>query len=169
MGSHDPFEYLKHKLWLKKGLGIKVSIWIPTIKSWESLWITCVKEACHVSLEIFWQGLQLCFGPHFNQRFSQEIMGVQSGGSPNFRNCGTLDLGILRKMPFGCSPHGESQKILQGGKVVVSPKFRPWWVLLVRVCTWFVHAPKMFQLCTNQLVVWFIHTDMNTWHACHFP
>jgi hypothetical protein len=26
MGSHDPFEYLKHKLWPKKGLGIKVPI-----------------------------------------------------------------------------------------------------------------------------------------------
>ncbi len=25
MGSHDPFKYLKHKLWPKKGPGIKVS------------------------------------------------------------------------------------------------------------------------------------------------
>ncbi len=26
MSSHDPFKYLKHKLWPKKGLGIKLSI-----------------------------------------------------------------------------------------------------------------------------------------------
>jgi hypothetical protein len=26
MGLYDPFEYLKHKLWPKEGLGIKVSI-----------------------------------------------------------------------------------------------------------------------------------------------
>ncbi len=26
MGSHDPFEYLQHKLWLKEKLGVKVSI-----------------------------------------------------------------------------------------------------------------------------------------------
>jgi hypothetical protein len=26
MGLHDPFEYLKHKLWPKEGLGVKVSI-----------------------------------------------------------------------------------------------------------------------------------------------
>jgi hypothetical protein len=26
MSLHDLFEYLQHKLWLKKGLGIKVSI-----------------------------------------------------------------------------------------------------------------------------------------------
>jgi hypothetical protein len=38
MGLHDPFEYLKHKLWLKEGLGIKVPIWPPTTKSQESPW-----------------------------------------------------------------------------------------------------------------------------------
>jgi len=26
MGSHDPFKYLKHKLWPKEGLGIKLLI-----------------------------------------------------------------------------------------------------------------------------------------------
>jgi hypothetical protein len=30
MGSHDPFEYLKHKLWPKKGLGIKLP---PKVKN----------------------------------------------------------------------------------------------------------------------------------------
>jgi hypothetical protein len=33
MGFHDPFEYLKHKLWPKEGLGIKVLIGILPIKS----------------------------------------------------------------------------------------------------------------------------------------
>jgi protease II len=37
LGSHDPFEYLKHKLWPKKGLGVKVPIWLMTIKSRELL------------------------------------------------------------------------------------------------------------------------------------
>ncbi len=26
MGSHDPFEYLKHKLWPKEKLGVKLPI-----------------------------------------------------------------------------------------------------------------------------------------------
>jgi len=26
MGLYDPFEYLKHKLWSKEGLGVKLSI-----------------------------------------------------------------------------------------------------------------------------------------------
>jgi len=33
MGSHDPFELLKHKLWPKEGLKVKVPIWLSTTKS----------------------------------------------------------------------------------------------------------------------------------------
>jgi hypothetical protein len=32
-------------------------------------------------------------------------------------------------------------------------------VSLVNPC--FIRAPKMFQLCTNQLVVWFVHVRVN--------
>jgi hypothetical protein len=40
--------------------------------------------------------------------------------------------------------------------VVASPKSRLWWVLWICVCLWFIYAPKVRQLCTNQLVVWFV-------------
>jgi hypothetical protein len=33
MSLHDQFEYLKHKLWLKEWSGVKVSIWLQTIKN----------------------------------------------------------------------------------------------------------------------------------------
>jgi hypothetical protein len=33
MDSHDPFEYLQHKLWLKEGMGVKMSVWLLTTKS----------------------------------------------------------------------------------------------------------------------------------------
>jgi hypothetical protein len=39
--------------------------------------------------------------------------------------------------------------------VVISPKFRPWWILWIYVCMWLVHAPKVPQLCTNQLLFGF--------------
>jgi hypothetical protein len=48
-------------------------------------------------------------------------------------------------------------KYIIKGKVVVSPKLGPWWILWVlwiRVCPWLVLTPKVFQLYTNQLVVW---------------
>jgi hypothetical protein len=52
------------------------------------------------------------------------------------------------------------------GKVVVSPKSGLWWVLWVRVCPWLVLAPKMFQLCTNQLVFWFCASPWEWLSAC---
>jgi len=36
MGLHDPFGHLKHKLWPNEGSGVKLPIWLPTIKSRES-------------------------------------------------------------------------------------------------------------------------------------
>jgi len=53
------------------------------------------------------------------------------------------------------------------GKVVASPKFGPWWILCVRVYPWFIHAPKVLQLCINQLVVWFVQAHVNNWPTCH--
>jgi hypothetical protein len=47
-----------------------------------------------------------------------------------------------------------SHIIYYKGEVVATPKSGPWWVLWVRVCSWFILAPKVFWLCTNQFVVW---------------
>ncbi len=38
------------------------------------------------------------------------------------------------------------------GKVVASPKFGPWWILWVRVCLWFVCAPKCFNYALTNLL-----------------
>jgi len=53
------------------------------------------------------------------------------------------------------------------GKVVISPKSRPWWVLWVRVCPWFVCAPKCFNYTLTNLLfglcrfVWVIELFIN--------
>jgi len=54
------------------------------------------------------------------------------------------------------------------GKVVASPKSGPWWVLWVWVCSWLILAPKVPQLCTNQLVVWFCVSSCEWLSACHY-
>jgi hypothetical protein len=57
----------------------------------------------------------------------------------------------ISKLPFG-SPETKwhlgagpvaRHKVYYKGKVVASPKFGPWWVLWVRVCSWLVRAPKV--------------------------
>jgi hypothetical protein len=42
MNSHDPFGNLKHKLWPKKRSGVKLVVWLPTIKSQELPWFPYV-------------------------------------------------------------------------------------------------------------------------------
>ncbi len=63
----------------------------------------------------------------------------------------------------------ERHKIYYKGKVVASPKSRPWWILLVWVCLWLVLAPKVLQLCINQLIVWFCASPTNEWLLIILP
>jgi hypothetical protein len=143
MGLHDPFEYLKHKLWPKEGPGVKLPIWLPTTKSQESPLFPFFKVMCHILLENSQRGLQLCFRFHLNQRSAHKVMGLQSCRSPEIKWHWVLILWL-------------GTKYIIRGKVAASPKSRSWWVLWVRDCPWLVHAPKVLQLCTNQLVVWFV-------------
>jgi hypothetical protein len=55
-------------------------------------------------LEIFRQGLQLCFNLHLNRRSEQKIMGLQSCKSLNFRD----------KMTFGCYPMAKHREYYKG-------------------------------------------------------
>jgi hypothetical protein len=145
MGLHDPFESR-----------IKVSIWLLPIKSWESPYNKCVQVVCYISLEISPQALQLCFRPHLNWRSTQEVMALQNVKSPNFGNFGTPKLRDPWQNNIWMQPLWLITKNTIRGKVVASPKFGPWWVLWIRVCLWLVCAPKVLQLCINQLVVWFV-------------
>ncbi len=108
--------------------------------------------ACNISLKSFWQGLQLCFRPQFNQRSAQKVLGFQSHKSPNSGNFKTPDLGIPRQNDIWVQLSWLGIENTIRRKVVACPKFRLWWILWVHVCPWFVRAPKVLQPCTNQLV-----------------
>jgi len=112
MGSHHPFEHLKHKLWPKERPGVKLAVWLLTTKSQELTQFPCVKVACNIPLESSRWGLQLYFRPYLNQRSAHKVMRLQSRGSPNFGNFGTPTWESRNKKPFGCGPHGEAQSIL---------------------------------------------------------
>jgi hypothetical protein len=107
MGSYDPFEHLKHKLWPKERAGVKLAIWLLTTKSWESPKFPLVQVAYDIPLEIPRWRLQLCFKPHWNQRFKRKVMGPQSRKSPTLGISGLslgspgtkchLDVGLMER------------------------------------------------------------------------
>jgi len=92
MGSHDPFGHLKHKLWPKKRLGVKLTIWLPTSKSRKSTRFPYVKVVCDIPLESSQWRLQLFFKPYLNQRSTHKVIKPKVAG--------VLTLGISG-LPFG--------------------------------------------------------------------
>ncbi len=99
--------------------GVKLAVWLPTTKSQESTRTRCVQVEWDTPLESYWRGIQLCFRPHRNRRFAQEVMRFQSDGSPSCWNFGTPTWESWDKKPFGCGPRGELHNILYGGR---------WWL-----------------------------------------
>jgi hypothetical protein len=119
MGSHEPFEDLQHKLWQKERSGIKLAVWFSTTKNQESTWLWCVQVKWNTLLESSWRELQVCFRPHPDWKYEQKVISLQSDKSPNRNNFGTLPWESWDKKPFGCKCHGETHKILYGGR---------WWL-----------------------------------------
>jgi hypothetical protein len=128
-----------------------------------------VQVICNILLESSRKRLQFCFKFHLNQRFSLKVMVPQSHESSNFENFGTPTQEYWTKCQLDVGPVANHIVYSIKGKVVASPKFRPWWVLWVRVCTWLFLAPKVFQPCTNQLVVWFMQVYVNDWLLVILP
>jgi len=152
MGSHSPFGYLKHKLWPKEGLIVKLWIQLSSIKSQESPSFICVYVACHIPLKTFWWGLQLCLRYHLNWMYAHEIMSLQSCKSPNFRNFETPNLGVPGQNDIWVQVPWPGTENNIRGKVVASPMSKLWWVLWDHVCSWLVSASKVFQLTLTNLL-----------------
>jgi hypothetical protein len=132
MGLHNSFGHVKHKLWSKERSGVKLAVWPPTTKSRESTRCPCVQVACNTSLEISWHGLQLCFRPHPDRRFAQEVIVPQSHGSSNFDDFGTpiwksqdknhLDEGIAERYKVYDMGEGGGFPGVRAMASLVSPK-----------------------------------------------
>jgi hypothetical protein len=123
MGLHDPFGNLKHKLWPKEGLGVKLAIWLPTTKSRESPWFPCMQVVCNILLESSWQGLQLFFRPHFNWRFTEKFMGPKITRVPTLGISG-LPLGSPRTKCHLGAGHVTGHKVYYKGKGGGFPQVR---------------------------------------------
>jgi len=112
MALYEPFGYLQPKLWAKERPRVKLEVWFLTF-------IQRLQEECDMALESPQRDLQDCLKLHPNPRSEQEVMDAQSPESLNRDSFGTTPWEFREKVPFGCSLHGELQKILYGGR---------WWL-----------------------------------------
>jgi hypothetical protein len=159
MGLHDPFGHFKHKLWPKKGPGVKLAIWLPTTKSRESPQFPCMQVVCDIFFKSSWRGLQLCFRHHLNQRSVHKVMGPKVAGVPTLA-ISRLPLETLEiKWHWGAGLVVRHRTYYKGEgdgfpQVQIVVSLVSSWLPMARPCT------KMFQLRINQLVIWFVHVHV---------
>jgi hypothetical protein len=165
--SHCSFGHLKHKLWPKERPGVKLTIWFPTTKvrnhpdslacRWRATYCwKALDEGYNFVLDLISiEGLHTkLWGPKVVEVPTLAISGLPLG---NPRTKCRLDVGFMER-------HKVYYKGEGGG---LSPKYGPWWVLWIRVCPWLVLALKVFQLCINQLIVYFCANPSEWLSACH--
>jgi hypothetical protein len=102
MGSHDPFGHLKHKLWPKEKSGIKLTVWLLTIKSQESpQFLTWRWHATYC-----WKALDegynftsnlISIGGLHEKLWGLKIMGVPTLGISGVETKCHLDVGLVEK------------------------------------------------------------------------
>jgi hypothetical protein len=108
MASHEPFGHMQLKLWAKEGPIVKLAVLLLTTKSRESTRIRRRQVECDTVLESSQGGLQVWFRPRPDRRLGQEVMVVQSPGSPSRDSFGTPLWESRDKKPFGCSLCGRT-------------------------------------------------------------
>ncbi len=166
MGSHCPFGHLKHKLWPKEGMRVKLAIWLSTTKSQElTRFCVCrwratyrwkdLDKGYNCALNLIWiQGLHVKLRrPKVTRRPTLAILGLPFG-SPETK-C-HLDVG-----PMG------SHRVYYKGEGGGFPQVQVVVSLVSLSCLWLILAPKVFQLCTNHFVL-ILCRPMWISEACQF-
>jgi hypothetical protein len=96
IGSHWSFGHLQPKLWAKEGSGVKLAIWLPTIKSRESTSSRHPIWKCDTALESSQGEIQLWFRYRCDRTLQSRVMSSQSSGTPT-RTISRLQLESRKK------------------------------------------------------------------------
>jgi len=96
----------------KEGSGVKLPIWLPSIKKSRIDPISlCVGGVWHIVEKLLMRATIL-LQTSFQSEVSTQSYGPQSCRNPNFENFKTPIWESQDKMSFGCEPRGKAQSIL---------------------------------------------------------
>jgi len=156
MGLRDPFRHLKHKLWPKEG-PLKVGNWPD--------FLAC---RCHATYR--WKALNKGYKLASNlisiRDLHIKLWAPKVTRDPVVKISGLPLEGPKTKWHLGALPWLGIEYTIRG-KVVASPKSRPWWILWVHVCMWLICAPKCSNYTLTNLLfgfcmfVWVIKVFVN--------
>jgi len=162
LGSHHPFGHLKHKLWPKERLGVKLAIWLPTTKVGNRPnFLVCKGRATY-----HWRALNegynfssdlISIGGLHTKLWGPKFTGVPTLaisrlplGSPGTKS--HLDVGLVEKHIIYYKGEGDGFPQVRAVVSFVNPSY-----------SWFVLASKVLQLCINHLYVGFVQVRMSNW------
>jgi hypothetical protein len=149
MGSHDPFGHLKHKVWPKEGPWVKLPLKFSNRPKF-----LAYKWRAKYRWKDFNEGYNfvsdlILIGSLHTKLWAPKVVGVPIVGISG------LALGSPEtKWHLGAGPMA-SHRVYYKGEGGGFPQVRAVVNLMNRVCLWLILEPKVLQLCTNQLVVWF--------------
>jgi hypothetical protein len=164
MGSHCSFRHLKHKLWLKEGLGVKLPFWLPITKSRESTRLL----SCRGRATYRWKALNESYnfaldrtsiGGMLAKLLGSKVAGVPTGGISR------LPLRSPGKKSHLDVASVESCRVYYKGEGGGFPQVRAVMNLVCPCCPWLVLAPRVPQLCTNHFV-WVVCRPVWVSEAC---
>jgi len=154
MASHDPLGYLQHKLWSKKGPGVKLPIWLLTTKVRNRPDPVCTDGVRHTVGKILKRTTSLLQTSSQSEVWagSYELPKSQESKLGQFRDSSLGVPGIKAIWMWVWRNNAENTI---WGKVVTSLKSGLWWVKWVHVARGLSQHQGCFRRWTNQLVVSF--------------
>jgi hypothetical protein len=152
MGLHIPFEYLKHKLWPKERLGIKLPIWISKtkVRNRPNL-LTCKWHATY-HWKFFDKGYNFVLDVTSIGGLKKKLWASKVTKVPISKILGFSTSGSRDKMTFGCSPVANKKEYYKG-EGGGFPQVRVMVILWIHVCPWFVCAPKVHKKCIKYALI----------------
>jgi hypothetical protein len=150
MASHWSFGHLQPKLWAKEGPGVKLAVWLPTIKSRESTRSRRALGECDTG-KLSKRATSLV------QTSSRSEVGSammsRSPGSPKPGQFRDSTLGVPGQTTTWVWAQRSNAENTIGWMVVTPPESGPWCVMWVRVSPWLVPTPDACKMSSNQLVL----------------
>jgi hypothetical protein len=165
MGLHDPFGHLKHKLCPKKGRESNCQFDSRPLKvKNRPNFLACKWRATYCWKDVdkgynFFLELISIVGLHV-EIWAPKVVGVPTLGISRLplRSLGTkwnLGAGLVAKHKVNCKGEGGGFPQVRAVVSLMNPCLP-----MARPCT------KVFQLCTNQLVVWFVQDNVSNSIIC---
>ncbi len=112
MSSHHPFGHLKHKLYQKERLGIKLTVWFLIIKNQELTRFLACRWRATYRWKFFNKGYNFILNLILVEGLHTKLWGPKVVGIP------TLGLTPIweswDKMSFGCEPRGKHKVYYKG-------------------------------------------------------